>query len=143
MELPDLNELEDLIVTIEEDDGSETECQVICMFEYDEKAYAALTPTSEDSEEAYLFSVTFEEQGDEVEFTLENIDDDDLLAELAEVFSHIMEESGETADEALPEGISIEPPAGGNGESHNRVISGADDDSYWDQFINKKLDDID
>ena len=133
MEIPDLNEMEDIIVTIEEDDGTETECQVICMFEYDERAYAALTPTDEDAEEAYLFSVTFEDQGDEMEFTLENIDNDELLEEVAKVFESII---GQDEDE-LPEGVSID-----SDDSHKSIISDGDDDSYWDQFINKKLEDI-
>lgn len=142
MELPDLNELDDIIVTIEEDDGSETECQVICMFEYDEKAYAALTPTDENIAEAYIFSVTFEDQGEEMEFTLENIDDEELLAEVGEVFTSIMGQADE--DEALPDGVSIDKPGISLNpqDSHNAVISDGDDDSYWDQFINKKLEDI-
>ena len=147
MELPDLNELDDIIVSIEEDDGTETECQVICMFEYEEKAYAALTPTDPNNDDAYLFGVTFEEQGDEVEFTLENIADDELLEELAEVFTSIMEQAAEDGDGTegsieLPDGVVVEPAAGGDAESHERVVSGGDDESYWDQFINKKLEDI-
>ncbi len=143
MDLPDLNELEDIIVTIEEDDGTETECQVICMFEYDEKAYAALTPTDENNDDAYLFGVTFEEQGDEFEFTLENIDNDELLEEVAQVFTSIMEQAGGESDESieLPDGVVVEP-AGGDAESHERIVTGGDDDSYWDQFINKKLEDV-
>ncbi|MBO4395233.1 MAG: DUF1292 domain-containing protein [Eubacterium sp.] len=145
MELPDLNALEDIVVTIEEEDGTEIECQVICMFEYEEKAYAALTPTDEDSEDAYIFGVSFEEQGDEVEFTLENIDDDELLEELSQVLMQIMEEAdddeGADGSVELPDGVIVEP-AGGNAESHERVVTGGDDDSYWDQFINKKLEDI-
>ena len=86
MELPDLNEMEDVILTIEEEDGTKTECQVICMFEYEDRAYAALTPTDEDIAEAYLFAVTLEDQGDEVEFTIENIEDDALLEEVGQDF---------------------------------------------------------
>ncbi|HAK58489.1 MAG TPA: hypothetical protein DCP06_05865 [Lachnospiraceae bacterium] len=137
MELPDLNEMDDIIVTIEEDDGKQTECQVICMFEYDNRAYAALTPTDDDIEEAYLFGVTFEDQGDEVEFTLENIDDDELLEEVGGVFESIMAEATGDDDE-LPEGVTIDPVDSG---SHERVISDGDD-AFWDQFINKKLDDL-
>ncbi len=137
MELPDLNEMDDIIVTIEEDDGKQTECQVICMFEYDNRAYAALTPTDDDIEEAYLFGVTFEDQGDEVEFTLENIDDDELLEEVGGVFESIMAEATGDDDE-LPEGVTIDPVDAG---SHERVVSDGDD-AFWDQFINKKLDDL-
>ena len=123
MELPDLNEMEDVILTIEEEDGTETECQVICMFEYGDRAYAALTPTDENIAEAYLFGVTFEDQGDEVEFTIENIDDDELLQEVGQVFESIMEEAN------AEEEAQADP-------------SGDGDDSVWDEFINKKLEDL-
>ena len=142
MELPDLNEIDDIIVNIEEDDGTETECQVICMFEYGEKAYAALSPTDENIAEAYLFEVTIENKGDEMEFTMENILDDDLLAELSEVFNNIMAQNEESED--LPEGVSIDRLGLSleQHDPHNAVISDDGDDAYWDQFINKKLEDI-
>ena len=138
MELPDLNELEDVIVTIEEENGSRTECQVICMFEYEEKAYAALTPTDDEIAEAYLFGVTFEDQGDEIEFTIENIEDEELLAEVGQVFESIMAEANGD-DEDMPDGVSIEPSGT---DSHQATLPGDDDDAFWDQFINKKLEDI-
>jgi len=138
MELPDLNEMEDVILTIEEEDGTETECQVICMFEYEDKAYAALTPTDENIAEAYLFGVTFEDQGDEVEFTIENIEDEELLEEVGHVFETIMNEAD---DDDLPEGVTIDPPQGGADE-HTMQLTGDDDEEYWNQFINKKLEDI-
>ena len=146
MQLPDLNELDDIFLTIEEDDGSETECQLICLFEHKEKAYAALTPVDENIAEAYLFAAEIEAQGDELEFTISNIDDEALMEELGEVFTSIMEEA--EADEGIPDisedlkGISVstEDP---DPESHQRIISpGNDSDSYWDQFINKKLEDL-
>ena len=93
MELPDLNDMDDIILDIEEEDGTTTECQVIAMFEYDDAAYAALTPTDENIAEAYLFAVEFEDQGDEVEFTLSNIDDPKLLEEVGGVFESMMTES--------------------------------------------------
>ena len=141
MELPDLNELDDIIVTIEEEDGKETECQVICMFEYEDKAYAALTPTDDNIAEAYLFGVTIEDQGDEMEFTIENIDDPNILEEVSGVFESIMAEANEEDD--LPEGVTIEPAASDVGaDSHVSKVAGGDDDSYWDQFINKKLEEL-
>ena len=140
MELPDLNELDDIIVTIEEEDGTETECQIICMFEYDDKAYAALTPTDENIAEAYLFGLTIEEQGDEFEFTIENIDDPSVLEEVSQVFENIMEEN---SDDELPEGVTIEPSVtDANAGGHEHKIAGGDDDAYWDQFINKTLEEL-
>ncbi|MBR6228728.1 MAG: DUF1292 domain-containing protein [Eubacterium sp.] len=151
MELPDLNEMEDIFLTIEEEDGSETECQMICMFEYNENAYAALSPVDDTLNEAYLFAVTIENQEDEFEFTISNIEDDDLLEEVGNVFTSIMQQAAEAeADEDgdIPDisedlkGVSIDTNANQSGESHERTISDSDDESYWDQFINKKLEDL-
>lgn len=138
MDLPDLNQLDDVIVTIEEEDGTETECEVICMFEYEDKAYAALTPTDDEIAEAYLFEVSFEDQGDEIEFTIQNIEDEQTLAEVGQVFESIMAE--ELGDDDLPDGVVID--AEGGSDAHERVISDDGDDAFWDQFINKKLDEL-
>ncbi len=133
MELPDLNEMDDIILDIEEEDGTTTECQVIAMFEYDDAAYAALTPTDENIAEAYLFAVEFEDQGDEVEFTLSNIDDPKLLEEVGGVFESIMEQVDD--DGELPENIEIDTDDSSEGAD-------GDDDSQWDEFIHKKLDEL-
>ena len=133
MELPDLNEMDDIILDIEEEDGTTTECQVIAMFEYDDAAYAALTPTDESIAEAYLFAVEFEDQGDEVEFTLSNIDDPKLLEEVGSVFESIMEQVDD--DGELPENIEIDTDDSSQGPD-------GDDDSQWDEFIHKKLDEL-
>ncbi len=138
MELPDLNELEDVILTIEEEDGTKTECEVICMFEYDDKAYAALTPTDENISEAYLFGVTFEDQGDEIEFTIENIEDEGLLEEVGQVFESIMADA--MGDDDLPEGVVIDDEP--KGDPNTFKVDSDDDEEYWNQFINKKLEDI-
>ena len=151
MELPDLNDLDDIFLTIEEEDGTETECQMICLFEYNDRAFAALTPVDEAINEAYLFAAIVDQQGDEIEFTIENINDDELMEEVSQVFTSIMEQAAEAEDddedEDIPDitedlkGISIEPTVN-NGESHERTIVGNDDEAYWDQFINKKLEDL-
>ena len=133
MELPDLNDMDDIILDIEEEDGTTTECQVIAMFEYDDAAYAALTPTDENIAEAYLFAVEFEDQGDEVEFTLSNIDDPKLLDEVGGVFESIMEQVDD--DGELPDNIEI-------GTDDSSDEADGDDDSQWDEFIHKKLDEL-
>ena len=83
---------EEIIVNLELEDGSEIECQVICIFEYGDDNYAALTPTDESIEEIYFFGLEMEDLGEETEFTLSNIEDDDLLEELADVFDELMDE---------------------------------------------------
>ena len=134
MELPDLNDMEDIILDIEEEDGTTTQCQVIAMFEYEDAAYAALTPTDDEIAEAYLFAVEFEDQGDEVEFTLSNIDDQKLLDEVGSVFESIMEQVDENGE--IPR---IEA------DTDDRYASESDDDDgddQWDEFIHKKLDEL-
>ena len=86
------DDAEEIIVNLELEDGSEIECQVICIFEYGDDNYAALTPTDESIEEIYFFGLEMEDLGEETEFTLSNIEDDDLLEELADVFDELMDE---------------------------------------------------
>lgn len=123
----DTDDIEEIIVTLELEDEGEVECEVICIFEYGESDYAALTPTDESIEELYFFGVQMEEQGDEVEMTLENIEDEELLKELGEAFDQLMNEDEEDELEAmLPEDKDTDDDD--------------DDDSKWDEFITKKLD---
>ncbi len=123
----DTDDIEEIIVTLELEDEGEVECEVICIFEYGESDYAALTPTDESIEELYFFGVQMEEQGDEVEMTLENIEDEELLEELGEAFDQLMNEDEEDELEAmLPE--------------EEDTDEDDDDDSKWDEFITKKLD---
>ncbi len=86
------DDAEEIIVNLELEDGSEIECQVICIFEYGDDNYAALTPTDESIEEIYFFGLEMEDLGEETEFTLSNIEDDDLLEELSDVFDELMDE---------------------------------------------------
>ena len=86
------DDAEEIIVNLELEDGSEIECQVICIFEYGDDNYAALTPTDESIEEIYFFGLEMEDLGEETEFTLSNIGDDDLLEELSDVFDELMDE---------------------------------------------------
>ena len=58
--------------------------------------------------EIYFFGWEAEANGEEVEISLENLEDEDLLQELFNVFMESLED---------------------------------EDDSKWDEFINKKLED--
>lgn len=86
------DEIEEIIVNLELEDGGEVECEVICIFEYDGNDYAALTPTDESIAELYFFGLEMEEKGDETEFTLLNIEDEDLLEELGDAYDEMMDE---------------------------------------------------
>lgn len=124
----DTDDIEEIIVTLDLEDDGEVECEILCIFEYGDSDYAALTPTDESVEELYFFGIQMEEQGDDVEITLDNIEDEQLLEELAAAFEQIMSEDEEDDLEAmLP-------------EEEEEDNDDDDDDSKWDEFITKKLD---
>lgn len=127
----DTDDIEEIIVTLELEDDGEVECEIICIFEYGDSDYAALTPTDESVEELYFFGIQMDEQGDDVEITLENIEDDGLLEELAAAFDQIMNEDD---DSPLDELEAMLP------EKEEEEEDDEDDDSRWDEFITKKLD---
>ncbi len=124
----DAEDIEEIIVTLEIEGEGEIECEIICIFEYDGKDYAALTPTDESVEELYFFGIQMEqEHGDEVEISLENVEDDDLLQELATVFDQLM---GDEDD-------GLEAMVGMDGDDDEEEDA---EDAKWDEFITKKLD---
>lgn len=124
----DTDDIEEIIVTLDLEDDGEVECEILCIFEYGDSDYAALTPTDESVEELYFFGIQMEEQGDDVEITLDNIEDEQLLEELAAAFEQIMSEDEEDDLEAmLP-------------EEEEEEEDDDNDDSKWDEFITKKLD---
>lgn len=88
----DSEDMEEMVLTLELEDGGEVECEVICIFEYDGQDYAALTPTDENSEDVYIFQADVKEKGEETEITFENVEDDELLQELFEALTEAMEE---------------------------------------------------
>ena len=124
----DAEDIEEIIVTLEIEGEGEIECEIICIFEYDGKDYAALTPTDESVEELYFFGIQMEEEhGDEVEISLENVEDDNLLQELATVFDQLMGDE----DDGLEAMVGMD----GNDDEEED-----DEDARWDEFITKKLD---
>lgn len=124
----DADDIEEIVVTLELEGEGEVECEIICIFEYDGKDFAALTPTDESVEELYFFGIEMDEKGGEIEITLENIEDDELLEELAAAFDQLMSDDEE--DE-------IEAAIGMNADDEEADED--DDDSRWDEFITKKL----
>ena len=112
-----LEDIEEMKVDLQLEDGSTLECEVIYIFEWGGDDYAALTPVDESIEEIYFFGIEIEDKGGEPEITLLQIDDEEALEALADAFDEMLdeEEFGEDEDEA-------------------------EDDGKWDEFINKKLD---
>ena len=112
-----LEDIEEMKVDLQLEDGSTLECEVIYIFEWDGDDYAALTPVDESIEEIYFFGIEIEDKGGEPEITLLQIDDEEALEALADAFDEMLDE--EEFDEDEDE---------------------AEDDGKWDEFINKKLD---
>lgn len=109
----DLEDIEEMSVELELEDGTMLECEVLYIFEWDGDDYAALTPVDESIEEIYFFGIQIENNGREPEITLLQIEDEEVLDALADAFDEMLDEEEFEDDE---------------------------EDAKWDEFINKKLD---
>lgn len=78
-------------VTLTLDDGTDLECEVLCIFPVGEKDYIALVPTEkEDDEDGEIFLYQFiEHENDEIE--LLNIDNDDEFETVSDTFDELMD----------------------------------------------------
>lgn len=89
----DFSDFSDMTVTLELEDGSQMECDVVLVFHENDRNYAALMPLgqAEGSKEADLYfyrltGASMEELG------IENIEDDEEYQDVAERFEEIMDE---------------------------------------------------
>lgn len=114
MEDFNLEDIEEMTVELELEDGSKLECEVIYIFEWNGDDYAALTPTDESIEELYFFGISIENNDGQPEIELLQIEDEETLEAIADAFDEMLDEEEFEDDE---------------------------DDEKWDEFINKKLDD--
>ena len=101
-----LNEEEEMTVTLTLDDDTEVECVVLTIFTAGERDYIALLPMEgEDSEEGevYLYRYSETEDGTPV---LDNIEDDDEYEIVADAFDEMLDDQeyddGQTALEEMP-----------------------------------------
>ena len=83
-------EEEEDIITLEFDDGTEVEAEIMGIFEVEGKEYIALIP-DDDTDDVYLYG--YKEFGDD-EFELIDIEDDEEFKKVVEEFDKI------TAEEA-------------------------------------------
>jgi uncharacterized protein YrzB (UPF0473 family) len=97
------NEYEADLITLLDDDGKEHEFEIIDEIENDEGHYIALVPTMQNPDNLsvepdtyYIFEIV-EEDGEE---QLMEVEDDDTLDRLAEIFESRFEESFYGEDEA-------------------------------------------
>lgn len=83
---------EEMFVTLELDDGSQMECQILVIFEVDDQDYIALTPTEglEDEEQEVFFYRYFEDEDGEP--SLENIEEDDEFEMVCDCFDQILDD---------------------------------------------------
>lgn len=127
----DYSALEDAVITLESEDGESMECQLVCVFEYNEQDYAAFAEIDNDENEVYFFSLKAKVKKKETEFEFNIVDDEELMDELLAVLQQISD--AEFEDDADNDSVIID-----DAEEDNDFED--DDDSKWDQFINKKLD---
>lgn len=85
---------DDMFVTLDLDDGSQVECEILTIFEVDKQDYIALLPLSEDEsedgEEVFIYRYNEDENGNP---SLENIEDDDEYEAVADRFDELLDEA--------------------------------------------------
>lgn len=117
----DYSDLEELTLSMEDENGVTTECELQFVFEYDGQDYGAFCEPDNEEGEFYFFAIDGKTNWKgETELEISSVEDDELLSELVEVLQQIIDqEMGDEEDEE---------------ESDN------EEDSKWDEFIDKKLD---
>lgn len=96
------NEDEDVLVTLELDDGSHVECEILTIFTVGEQDYIALLPLDDKGEandegEVFIYRYSEDEAGNP---DLENIADDDEYEAVSDRFDELLDEAefGEMED---------------------------------------------
>ena len=86
---------EDMFVTLDLDDGSSMECQILTIFEADGRDYIALLPVDEDeqpNDEGEVFIYRYSEDADGNP-NLENIEDDEEYEIVSDRFDELLDEA--------------------------------------------------
>lgn len=121
----DYNDLEELTLTMEDENGVTTECELQFVFEYDGQDYGAFCEADSETGEFYFFAIDGKTNWKgETELEIEPVEDESLLEQLVDVLQQIIEEE-----------------IAGNEDDEEPELEDDEDDSVWDQFINKKLED--
>ena len=81
----DLSDIEEMQVSLELEDGSTLECEVIYIFEWNGDDYAALTPDDESIQEIKFFGI--------------QIEDDEMLDAISDAFDEMLDEEEFGEDE--------------------------------------------
>jgi uncharacterized protein YrzB (UPF0473 family) len=90
----EVNDDEDMFVTLSMDDGKDVECRIITIFDCKDQDYIALIPLNEDGEnneegEVYIYRYSEDEEGNP---SLENIESDDEYELVADRFDELLDE---------------------------------------------------
>lgn len=89
---PNLEDDEPMYVTLDLDDGSQLECEVLTIFDVNGQDYIALLPNPEDEEgeEVFIYRYDEDEEGNP---SLTNIEDDDEYEAVADRFDELLDEA--------------------------------------------------
>ncbi len=90
-----LPEDEDICVTLDMEDGSKVECEILTIFDVNGQDYIALLPLDENGDEneegtVYIYRYFEDEDGNP---SLENIQDDDEYEAVEERFDELLDEA--------------------------------------------------
>ena len=88
------NEDDDILVTLDLDDGTQAECEILTIFTVGEQDYIALLPLDEKGEpnedgEVFIYRYFEDEEGNP---SLDNIQDDDEYEAVADRFDELLDE---------------------------------------------------
>lgn len=90
-----LNDDEDICVTLDMEDGTEVECEILTIFDLDDQDYIALLPKEEtegDEEDSTVFIYRYSEDADGNP-ALENIESDEEYEAVEERFDELLDEA--------------------------------------------------
>ena len=88
----ELEEGEDLVLTLEMEDGTVEDCYVLTIFPLDDQQYIALIPVDQaddDDGDIYLYAYAEDEDGNPI---LTDIEDDDLFEAVCDRFDEVCDE---------------------------------------------------
>lgn len=89
------NDDTDILVTLDLDDGSQVECEILTIFTVGERDYIALLPLDESGEpnedgEVYIYRYTEDAEGNA---SLDNIEDDEEYEAVSDRFDELLDEA--------------------------------------------------
>ncbi len=90
-----LSDDEDICVTLDMDDGTQVDCEIVTIFDVNDQDYIVLLPLDDDGEEneegtVYIYRYFEDEDGNP---SLENIQDDEEYEAVEERFDELLDEA--------------------------------------------------